>query len=286
MADEKGTPVCLVTGASSGIGRAIAARMAGAGFRVIVSGRDPERLAATARDVASTGADVDTVMADLSEQAGVRDLAKQVLDRHDRLDVLINNAGMTRTTRRVTEDGFELTWAVNYLAPVLLTHLLLDRASRVVNVTSAAQGFGRLDFDDLQFERRRYAGMAAYAQAKLALLMFTVELGQRLKGTGTTVNCVHPGGARTNLGRDLGPSAKLMAPLMWLLSTSPGRAAEAPVHLATAPELAGVTGSYFRNGRPPRPGRPNRLAADTDARRRLWQLSLHMTGLDETKRLQ
>jgi len=185
----------------------------------------------------------------------------------------------------VTGDGFEVTWAVNYLAPFLLTHLLLDRVSRVVNVTSAAQGFGRLDLDDLQFERRRYGGgMAAYAQAKLALLMFTTELGQRLEGTGTTVNCVHPGGARTELGRDLGPGAKLMIPLMWLLNTTPERAAEAPVYLATAPELTGVTGGYFLNRRPPRPGRPNRLAADAEARRRLWQLSLRMTGLDEAER--
>jgi NAD(P)-dependent dehydrogenase (short-subunit alcohol dehydrogenase family) len=287
MNSDNKTPVCLITGASNGIGRVTARRMAEAGYAVIVSGRDENQLDATTRDLGSRAAG--SMTADLSELAGVHRLADYVADRHDRLDVLINNAGLTTNQRRLSADGFELTWAVNYLAPFLLTHLLLERLrsstpSRVVNVTSAAQGFGRLDFDDLQFERRPYQGLGAYAQSKLALLMFTIELANRLDGSGVTVNCVHPGGANSNLGRDVGsgPGAKVIGGLMSLLNNSPEHAAEAQVYLATSPDVADLTGAYLINRTPPRPGRANRLARDTDARRRLWDISLAMTALRAT----
>ncbi|SDU50521.1 short chain dehydrogenase [Jiangella alkaliphila] len=198
--------------------------------------------------------------------------------------MLINNAAAGGARRELTADGVERTWAVSYLAPFLLTTLLIDMLTasapaRVVNVTSAAQAMGRLDLDDVEFVRRRYRPFAAYAQAKLALVLFTVELAGRLDGTGVTVTSVHPGGARTNMGGQLdarGPAA-WGARLTWLLSRSPEAAAHGTVRLATAPE-AGGTGGYLVNrpGKAPKPGRANRLAHDADARRALWELSERM----------
>ena len=290
MSTDGKTPVCLVTGASGGIGQMIATRAAGAGFHVILTGRDPERTALAGRAAATAGS-AETVVADLSDQAGVRKLADRVLDRHQRLDVLVNNAGMIRSGRALSPDGVELTWAVNYLAPFLLTYLLLDRLeaaprARVVNVTSAVQGFGELDFGDLQFERRPYRAMAAYSQSKLALVMFTVELAARVAESGIEVNAVHPGGARTGLARDLDSRdlnllSRAIDPLMSVLNSSTERAAAAPAHLAITG--AGTTGKYFGgyllNRMPPRPGRANPLTKDPAARRRLWEISLDMTDL-------
>lgn len=284
---DKEAPVCLVTGASSGIGRVIAVEMAKAGFRVVVTGRDPERTAETAR----LAGGAESVVADLADLAEVRELADHMTRNHTRLDVLVNNAAMIRSGRAVSRDGYELTWAVNYLAPFLLTNRLLDllkagAPARIVNVTSAVQGFGKLDFDDLQFERRDYAPMGAYAQSKLALVMFSFELAKRLEGAGVTANAIHPGGARTSLGRDIDPSdlgllSKLIDPLIKVLTPATERTAKAPLYLATGP--TGVTGEYFGgylyNPLPPRPGRANRLAKDLAARERLWNLSLKMTGL-------
>lgn len=279
-------PVCLVTGSTGGIGRAIAEGMVHAGFHVVVTGRNPARVTATTDDLTRAAGpnQVSGLVADLSMQAQVHNLARQMIDHHNRLDVLVNNAGVSCAARHHTADGIELTWAVNHLAPFLLTHLLLDRLTatapaRVVNVTSAVQAFGRLDLDDVQFSRRRYAQMAAYAQSKLAMLMASVEFAHRLAGTGVTVNSVHPGGARTDLGRDLSPPARLWSPLVWLLSTSSQRAAAGPLHLATTPGLRTATGGYFVR-RPPRPGRANRLTTDAHQRQQLWYLSRQMTGLN------
>ncbi|MDT0342634.1 SDR family NAD(P)-dependent oxidoreductase [Streptomyces litchfieldiae] len=283
-------PVCLVTGATKGIGRATAAGLARAGAHVIVAGRSQERTADTVRQLASaTGSDrLEGVVGDLSVQSEVRSLAAQVMARHDRLDVLINNAGMGGTHRVLSPDCVESVWAVNHLAPFLLTGLLLDllRAgapSRVVTVTSALQGCARLDLDDPEFTRRPYRPLAAYAQAKLAQVVFTLELAERLRGTGVTVNCVHPGLARTGIARQFGTRGAVGRGMRLrdLLSSGPDRAARAPIHLATAPDLAGVTGEYFVNRKrgTPRPGRVNRVARDVGARRRLWDMSAEMTGL-------
>lgn len=293
MTTDHRTPVCLVTGATSGIGFATAALLARGGAHVIAVGRSPERAETAAREIkqAAGGAGRPAAMAaDLSVQAEVRDLAAQVAARHDRLDVLVNCAGAVMPERVMTSDGVETTWAVNYLAPFLLTNLLRDllaaaataaAPARVLAMTSMFQAFGRLDLDDPGFARRRYTPFAAYAQSKLATVMFTAELATRLRGTGITANSLHPGAVRTALGRHLNGPRRLLRPFIWLVSKPPARAARTAVDLATAPALAGVTGRYFLVGPPPRPGRPHRLAADAAARERLWQSSAKAVELPE-----
>jgi NAD(P)-dependent dehydrogenase (short-subunit alcohol dehydrogenase family) len=280
-------PVCLVTGSTSGIGRATAAGLARAGAHVIVTGRRKGRTDAVVAELRhETGSGrITGVAADLSAQAEVRRLAEEVTARHDRLDVLINNAAAGRSEQELSADGIERTWAVNYLAPFMLTGLLLERLiatapARVVNVTSPVQRIGRLNLDDPQFNRRRFRPLAAFAQAKLAGVLFSVELAEHLRGTGVTVNCVDPGGARTAMGGSLdapGP-ARVAARLSWLLSGSAERAALGPLYLATSPDVAGTTGQYFA-GRPPRPRRLSALTQDIEARERLWKISAEMTGL-------
>jgi len=207
---------CLVTGATSGIGKATATGLARLGADLVLVARDPAKGQATMAEIgAATGNPrVGLLEADLSSQASVRQLAEEVKRGHDRLHVLVNNAGGYWATRHTTVDRLELTFAVNHLAYFLLTNLLLDllRASapaRIVNVTSGAQAIGDVHFDDLQFERR-YRGQPAYNQSKLANVLFTYELARRLDGSGVTVNCVHPGVVRTNFGRDdSGPVLRL-----------------------------------------------------------------------------
>jgi NAD(P)-dependent dehydrogenase (short-subunit alcohol dehydrogenase family) len=276
-------PVCLVTGATNGIGLATARGLARGGAHVIVGGRDAERTEATVRSLREeTGSDrLEGAVADLSIQAGVRRLAALVVERHRRLDVLINNAGAIRRTRELTPDGIEMTWAVNHLAPFLLTNLLLgllesSRPARVVNVASNAHENGRLDFDDLQFERRRYAIMGAYSQSKLADVLFTVELARRLEGTGVSANCLHPGFVGSNFGSQLGPAIGLFWRLLSPFVRSSEQGADTSIYLATSPEVAGVSGGYFVDRKP---SPPHRLAMDLDARQRLWDVSAEMTGL-------
>lgn len=267
----------LVTGGTGGIGRATAEALAGAGARVGIVGRNPERTGAVAREIAtaSPGAQVDAFAADVSAQADVRRLAAEVLDAYPRLDVLVNNVGGSWATRHVTVDGLEHTFAVNHLAPFLLTTLLLDRLvasapARVVTVSSGAQAMGRIEFDDLQGERS-YSGNRAYNQSKLANVMFTYELARRLEGTGVTATTLHPGVVRTSFGaEDPAPFWRLLAPLVVPFMKTPARGAATSVHLASSPEVEGVTGTYFANSKPKT---SNKLSYDTAAAARLWQVS-------------
>lgn len=278
------SPVCLVTGATSGIGLVTAEDLARRGARVIVAGRDPERTAAAIQRIQrSTGAtDLDSVLADLSSQDEVRRMADEVLARHDRLDVLINNAGLAVRTRQLSPDGIELTWAVNHLGPFLLTSLLTDllRASapaRVVTVSSNVERvhwLARLDLDDPQFERRRFNGLQAYLQSKVANMVFSAELAERLKGTGVTANCLHPGLIATGLGRDQsGPLDRVVT--RWL-ARSPEDGAQTSLYLATSPEVADTTGGFYRNGKP---AKQHPRAGDPETRRQLWELSARTTGV-------
>jgi NAD(P)-dependent dehydrogenase (short-subunit alcohol dehydrogenase family) len=279
--------VCLVTGATSGIGRAAATGLARLGADLVLVARDPARGEATVGELrAVTGNQrIELLCADLSSQASVRRAAEEYRRGHGRLHVLVNVAGGQWATRHVTADGLELTFALNHLAYFLLTNLLLDllRASvpaRVVNVTSSAQALGDIHFDDLQFERR-YRGQAAYNQSKLANVLFTYELARRLDGTGVTVNCLAPGVTRTNFGRDdSGPVLRLLTPLARPFMRSPEEGAATAVWLAASPEAEGVTGRYYlrRRGRPT-PRRSSRRSYDTDLARRLWQVSEELTGL-------
>jgi NAD(P)-dependent dehydrogenase (short-subunit alcohol dehydrogenase family) len=266
--------VVLVTGATSGIGRQTAIQLARRGATVIVHGRRPERVAAAVdavRAAAPAETTVLSALADLSSQKQVRELAAQVLQLAPRLDVLINNAGVIVHRRHLTEDGLEYTFAVDHLAAFLLTDLLLSRLveaapARVITVSSTVHQSGFLDFDDLQGERH-FRGGAAYAAAKLANVLFAVELAGRLQGRGVTSNCLHPGAVNTRLLRH-----------GWLVpfGAPPSVGARTSVYLASAPELADVTGAYF-HGR--RRVSPAAAAADADLRRRLWEESARLSGL-------
>lgn len=282
-AKPAGSPVCLVTGITSGIGLATALGLARAGAHVILVGRDRDRVEAARQTIArETGSErLEVLLADLAVQADVRRLAEEVARRHERLDVLLNNAGAIRRSRELSPDGIEMTWAVNVLAPFLLTDLLSDvlRAgapSRIVNVSSGAHLQATIDLGDLQFEHRRYRMMEAYGQSKLALTVLTNELAQRLAGTGITANSLHPGFIGSNFGSQIGPVVGALWRLVRPVLPSPEKGARTSIYLATSPEVAGVTGKYFDSCRP---RDPNPLAENAEARRRLWDAAAAMTGL-------
>jgi NAD(P)-dependent dehydrogenase (short-subunit alcohol dehydrogenase family) len=274
----------LVTGGTGGIGKATAVGLAGLGARVAVVGRDPRRAETAAADIrAQSGARaVDAFAADMSAQAGVRGLAREVLEAYPRLDVLINNVGGYWATRHLTDDGLEHTFALNHLAPFLLTNLLLDRLkasapARVVTVSSGAQAMGRIDFDDLHGERR-YSGQRAYSQSKLANVLFTYELARRLEGSGVTATVLHPGVVRTGFGTEDSTAAmKALTMLVRPFMKTPAKGAATSIHLASAPGLQTVTGQYFANSRPKR---SSRRSYDQAVAARLWRVSAELVGLD------
>jgi NAD(P)-dependent dehydrogenase (short-subunit alcohol dehydrogenase family) len=272
----------LVTGGTGGIGLATAGRLAGLGARVGLVGRDAVRAAAAAERLRDGGAEVDVFLADLSSQREVRALAQQVLTAYARLDVLVNNVGGYWATRHETVDGLERTFAVNHLAPFLLTNLLLDRLrasapSRVVTVSSGAHAMGRIDLDDLQ-GAQGYNGQRAYNQSKLANLLFTYELARRLDGSGVTANALHPGVVRTAFGQeDSARWMRLMLPVLRPFMKSPERGADTSVLLASSPQLAHVSGRYFAGGRA---RLSSRASYDTEVAARLWHVSADLVGID------
>lgn len=262
----------LITGATDGIGEITAKKLAAGGSRLLMHGRNPEKLERVSKDIQeATGNDrIETYLADFSALANVRQLAEKVLANHNRLDVLINNAGLGfDDERQLSDDGYELRFAVNYLAPFLLTHLLLPALkeaapSRIVNVSSAGQH--PIDFDDVMLENS-YTATRAYRQSKLALIMFTIDLAERLEDDNITVNSLHPG---TYLNTKMVREADI-TPL-----GDPETGAEAEAYLATAPELKNVTGKYFDK-------KQTTQALDQvykiEARQKLWRLSKEWTGL-------
>jgi retinol dehydrogenase 14 len=273
----------LVTGGTGGIGKATATGLARLGAHVGITGRDRARAEAAAADIrsASGSAAVDVFVADMSSQVQVRRLAQEVLDRYPRLDVLVNNVGGFWNTRRVTDDGLEHTFALNHLAPFLLTSLLLDRLrasapARVVTLSSGAQAMGRIDFDDLQGERS-FSGQRAYNQSKLANVMFTYELARRLEGTSVTATVVHPGVVRTAFGaEDPAGWQRVFLPLVRPFMKTPDRGAETPIYLASASDVDGVSGRYFANRKPKQ---TRKSSYDVAAQARLWTVSAELVGL-------
>ena len=276
--------VCVVTGASSGIGRATAHALGRLGATVGLVCRDRARGEALVSEVrAASGHDrVALFVADLSSQEAVRGLAGALRAAYPALHVLVNNAGVVNLRYAETADGIETVFAVNHLAPFLLTHLLLGRLAesgpaRIVNVASDVHRWGRIDFDDLG-RRRRYRGMAVYAQSKLANVLFTYELARRLAGTAVTANCLHPGAVATGLGRNNGRLARLVARALRPFFRTAEDGAATSVYLAASPAVEGVSGRYFvdcREARSSPPSYDERLA------RRLWEVSVGMTGLVE-----
>jgi retinol dehydrogenase-14 len=220
----------------------------------------------------------------MSGQAGVRRLAAQVYDTYPRLDVLVNNVGGFWAHRHVTPDGLERTFALNHLAPFLLTNLLLDpltasAPARIVTVSSGAHASGRIDFDDLQGERN-YSGQRAYSQSKLANVMFTYELARRLDGTGVTATVLHPGVVRTSFGaEDQAAHFAVMIRVARPLMKTPAQGARTPIYLASSPEVEGIAGRYFANRKPKTSSKASR---DTTAAARLWQVSADLVGMTAT----
>lgn len=271
--------VCVVTGATSGIGKATAAALARLGTQVVLVGRDRGRGEAAAAELAAAGASPRLEIADLASMEQVRALAAR-LGTLGRIDVLVNNAGLMAGQPRVTADGFDEVFAVNHLAPFLLTSLLLskltaDPPARVITVTSAAHTAARLDLDDLQLEHG-WESWRAYANSKLANILFTREFARRLRGTAVTANCAHPGMVRTRFGREARLPMRAGVMLARPFMLSPQRGADTIIYLATSPEVAGQTGGYYvkRQRR-----EPSQAARDDATARRLWQLSEEMTGL-------
>ena len=280
--------ICLVTGATSGMGEVTAHALARSGATVVLVGRDPGKGAATIDRVKhETGNPaVEFMQADLSSQAQVRQLAREFEARHPHLNVLVNNAGALFMRRQETADGIEMTFGLNHLAPFLLTNLLLDALksgapARIVNVSSYGHKSGHMDFADLQLERR-YRGLPAYRQSKLANVLFTYELARRLDGTRVTVNAVNPGNVATNFGFNnlgflRGPLANVAHGLYRLVAVSPQQGARTAIYLATSPEVEGVTGAYFEKeaAAPSSEESRNTLVAG-----RLWEVSAKLTGLN------
>ncbi len=267
----------LITGATNGIGLAAAEALAALGANLAIVGRSQTRTRiASARIRAATGreATVATFIADLSSQTSVRRLAAEVLARYPKLDVLVNNAGAMYGTRQLTKDGIELTWAVNHLAPFLLSMLLLHRLkesapARIITTASQAHQEAHIPFNDLNAERS-YRGFGRYGETKLANILFTTELARRLDGTGVTANCFHPGLVATGFNRNNGLLMDLGMTMLRPMSRSREKGAETLVWLATSPDAANVSGGYFfdQEQRPPSPE-----AQDAEAARRLWEIS-------------
>jgi retinol dehydrogenase-14 len=273
----------LVTGGSGGIGRATALGLARMGARLAITGRDRGRIEDAAREIRTAGGgQVDVFVADLSAQSEVRRLAGEVLQHLPRIDVLVNNVGGYWNTRHVTADGLERTFALNHLAPFLLTSLLLDRlkqsdSARVVTVSSNAHAQGRIDFDDLQGERS-YSGSTAYDQSKLANVLFTYELAKLLSGTGVTANALHPGVVRTSFGADdPGRTQRVLVPFVKPFMKSPLQGAATSIHLASSPGLVESSGQFYANSKTKKSSKRSYDEADAA---RLWQVSAGLTGLN------
>lgn len=273
----------LITGGTGGIGKAAAVGLASMGARVGITGRDRARAERAATDIRdeSRNPAVDVFVADLSSQTELRHMADEVLASYPRLDVLVNNVGGFWAHRHLTPDGLEHTFALNHLAPFLLTNLLLERLktsapARVVTVSSGAHSMGRIDFDDLMGEDD-YSGQRAYNQSKLANVMFTYELARRLDGTGVTATTLHPGMTNTSFSTE--DPHRRMAPIVFVVRPfmrSPKKGADTAVYLASSPEVEGVTGQYFANRRVKNTEQSSYDTAITD---QLWQVSSDLVGI-------
>jgi retinol dehydrogenase 14 len=280
-----GGKIVLITGGTSGIGKAAATALAGMGATVVITGRNEERGKRALQEIREeSGNDgVGLILADLTVQDEVRRLAEELRERHNQLEVLVNNAGLVLSERTETPDGIETQLAINHLAPFLLTNLLLDllkesAPSRIVTVSSDAHRWAKIDLDDLQ-SRKRYRGMQVYGKTKLANIMFTYELAERLEGTGVTANCMHPGGVNTNFGNNQGGPMNLLFRLFKPFMRSPEQGADTLIYLASSPEVEGMTGKYLADRKVKA---ASDAAYDETTRKRLWEASEELTGLKVT----
>jgi retinol dehydrogenase 12 len=275
-------PVCLITGATEGVGKATALELAKKGFTIVVAARSANKAEALKREIeTSTGSSVDFIVADMASLRQVRQLAETFRRRYATLDVLINNAGVFLPTRIETEDGYETMFQVNYLSHFLLTHLLLEELKkseqgRIINLSSSMYSVGKFDPGNLHSEKH-FSVLGTYAATKLFMLMFTEELATRLRGTTVTANAVHPGIVRTRMMLQAPGALRLVSYLSLPFSTSPENAARTSVYLASSPDVKGVSGQYFTSSK----RKEARNKFDTAANRGLlWELSLKSTQED------
>jgi NAD(P)-dependent dehydrogenase (short-subunit alcohol dehydrogenase family) len=284
MEQDLNGKVFLVTGATEGIGKAAARAFARRGATVVLVGRNPAKTAQVQAEIQAKmgNGPVETVVGDLSLMAETRRVAAEFKARHDRLDVLVNNAGAVFDSRQMTAEGIELTFALNHLGYFLLTHELrplLEQTpgARVVSTSSGAHRMGNFDFDDLVKREKVYGGFQVYGDSKLANILFTRELARRLQPSGVVANCFHPGVVDTGFARNgRGLTYWMVKTSYWLIARTPEKGAETLIWLATSPEAAVRTGGYFYNRREARirkEGRDDALAA------RLWTLSERLCGL-------
>jgi len=273
--------VCLVTGATSGIGRVTARELARMDATVVAVGRNRQKGEETVAEIKRRSANdkVEFLQADLSSQESIRDLARTFTDKYDQLQVLVSNAGGVFSKRETTVDGLEMTFALDHLAYFLLATLLLpvlerSAPARIINVSSGAQGTGKIDFDDLQ-GAKRYSGWRAYSQAKLANVLFTYELARRLQGTGVTANCLHPGFVATGFAQNNSGALQALIKAGQVFAISPEKGAETSVFLASSPLVEGVSGKYFANKKDKKSAKQS---YDESAARRLWDVSAQLTG--------
>jgi len=275
---------CMITGATSGIGRASALELGKMGAKLILVCRNRERGEELVREIQRAGnSEVELMIADLESQAQIRKVAADFLATKKPLHVLMNNAGIFNMKRKTTGDGLEEVFAVNHLAYFMLTLLLLDRIKesapeRIINIASDLHQRAKVKFDDLGGERS-YGGMSSYGQSKLANVLFTYELARRLAGTGVTVNCVHPGAVATNLASNNGGLVSAAWKLVGTFMKSPESGASTQIYLASSPEVEGVTGKYFIDSKE---ARSSAESHDANIARRLWDVSAQMTGLPTT----
>lgn len=282
MTSEFRPRVCLLTGATLGIGRAAAEALPPLGMELVLVARDRARLEALATELRkrSPGARVGVLAGDLSRMSEVRRIAGEFRATHPRLDVLLNNAGALFARRELTPEGLERTLALNHLAYFVLTEELLpvlrsSAPARIVNVSSDAHRGSRLDLDDLNYARGRYRPFVAYGRSKLMNILFTRELSRRLEGTGVTANAMHPGFVRSGFGQNNQGFLGKLIKLGQAFARTPERGARTLVYLATSPQVEGVTGKYFHDERE---SRTSAAALDMEVARRLWDASVRLAG--------
>lgn len=282
--EKDGRNTIMVTGATSGIGEEAAKELACLGERVIIVGRDSKRCQRTIERIKAVSGNplVDYLVADLSSQDQIHQLAADFKQRYDRLDVLINNAGAFHLFRQESVDGLEMTFALNHLNYFLLTILLLDTLlasapARIINVSSNSHYGEELDFDDLQL-RRLYLGWQAYGRSKLANVLFTYELSRRLEGVNVTANAVHPGFVATNIGKNNGWLARLFVDFWHRRALPVDKGADTVIYLAASSEIEGVSGKYFVKKKPVK---SNPISYDEDVALQLWEISEELTGVKE-----
>ncbi len=272
--------ICVITGGTDGIGKAAAEALALAGAKLLIQGRDPRKGARAVREIQTRSQNpaIEFLPADFSSLTDVRRLAAGIVERCPRIDVLINNAGGMFSQRKLSHEGYEMTFAVNHLAPFLLTHLLrgaLQGEARIVTTSSAAHQRAVLDFDDLQ-ATRGYSAMRAYGASKLANILFTRALAKRLAGTSVTATCLHPGFVRTSFGRDIPTVGRSIFRLISLFARSPEKGAETLVYLAASPQVQGASGGYYFDCKLRTPAA---AAQDDAAAERLWSVSENLAGV-------